>query len=94
MLEKEQWVKINKSISNLKGREFGESKTMSFNGNYVNKSENKQKSFNKILNTKQQNVFPMNSNDFKNLGQIEKKYVNKNLNRITSAKNMKNNKRK
>ena len=84
----------NKSISNLKGREFGESKTMSFNGNYVNKSENKQKSFNKILNTKQQNVFPMNSNDFKNLGQIEKKYVNKNLNRITSAKNMKNNKRK
>ena len=84
----------NKSISNLKGREFGESKTMSFNGNYVNKSENKQKSFNKILNTKQQNVFPMNSNDFKNLGQIEKKYVNKNFNRITSAKNMKNNKRK
>ena len=35
----------NKSISVMKGRDFGGSKAMSFNGDYINKSENKQKKF-------------------------------------------------
>ena len=84
----------NKSLSNIKGREYNESKTMSFNSNYINKSENKQKAFNKIINTKQQNGMIVNSNEFKNVGNIDKKYVNNNFNRITSAKNNKNNKNK
>ena len=82
----------NKSISVMKGREFSESKTMSFNSNYINKSDHKPKNFNKIINTKQQNVFPLNNYDLKNMGKIEKKYINKNLSRIISAKNIKNNK--
>ena len=50
------------------------------------------KNFNKIINTKQQNVFPFNNNDLKNTEKIEKKYIDKNFNRIISAKNIKNNK--
>ena len=50
------------------------------------------KNFNKIINTKQQNVFPFNNNDLKNTEKIEKKYIDKNFNRNISAKNIKNNK--
>ena len=82
----------NKSISVMKGRDFGGSKAMSFNGDYINKSENKEKNFNKIINTKQQNAFPFNNNDLKNTEKIEKKYIDKDFNRIISAKNIKNNK--
>lgn len=44
------------------------------------------------MNAKQQNAFSLNSTDLKNMGQIDKKYANKNFNRIVSAKNIKNNK--
>lgn len=82
----------NKSISVMKGRELSESKTMSFNNNYNYNTEIKKKNFNKIMNAKQQNAFSLNSTDLKNMGQIDKKYANKNFNRIVSAKNIKNNK--
>ena len=84
----------NKSLSVMKTRDFNfsESKTMSFNNNNFNKSENKQKSFNKIMNTKKQNTFSLNEKDLKNKAQFEKKYLNRNFNRIISAKNIKNNK--
>ena len=82
----------NKSISVMKGRELSESKTMSFNNNYNYNTEIKKKNFNKIMNAKQQNAFSLNSTDLKNIGQIDKKYANKNFNRIVSAKNIKNNK--
>ena len=82
----------NKSLSVMKGRDFSESKTMSFNSNYFNKTESKQKTFNKIMNTKQQNAFSLNGKDLKNVTQFEKKYLNKNFSRITSAKNIKNTK--
>ena len=65
----------------MKFREFNESKTMPFNNNYIYKSDYKQKSFNKIINTKQINQ----SNAFS----LNKKNINKNLNRITSEKNIK-----
>lgn len=82
----------NKSISVMKARELSESKTMSFNNNYNYNTEIKKKNFNKIMNAKQQNAFSLNSIDLKNMGQIDKKYANKNFNRIVSAKNIKNNK--
>ena len=82
----------NKSISVMKARELSESKTMSFNNNYNYNTEIKKKNFNKIMNAKQQNAFSLNSTDLKNMGQIDKKYANKNFNRIVSAKNIKNNK--
>ena len=82
----------NKSISVMKARELSESKTMSFNNNYNYNTEIKKKIFNKIMNAKQQNAFSLNSTDLKNMGQIDKKYANKNFNRIVSAKNIKNNK--
>ena len=82
----------NKSISVMKGRELSESKTMSFNSNYNYNTEIKKKNINKIINAKQQNAFSFNSTDLKNMGQTDKKYGNKNFNRIVSAKNIKNNK--
>ena len=82
----------NKSISVMKGRELSESKTMSFNSNYNYNTEIKKKTINKIINAKQQNAFSFNSTDLKNMGQTDKKYGNKNFNRIVSAKNIKNNK--
>ena len=82
----------NKSISVMKGRELSESKTMSFNSNYNYNTEIKKKNINKIINAKQQNAFSFNSTDLKNIGQTDKKYGNKNFNRIVSAKNIKNNK--
>jgi len=82
----------NKSISVMKGRELSESKTMSFNRNYNYNTEIKKKNINKIINAKQQNAFSFNSTDLKNMGQTDKKYGNKNFNRIVSAKNIENNK--
>ena len=82
----------NKSISVMKGRELSESKTMPFNSNYNYNTEIKKKNINKIINAKQQNAFSFNSTDLKNMGQTDKKYGNKNFNRIVSAKNIKNNK--
>ena len=82
----------NKSISVMKGRELSESKTMSFKSNYNYNTEIKKKNINKIINAKQQNAFSFNSTDLKNMGQTDKKYGNKNFNRIVSAKNIKNNK--
>jgi len=85
----------NKSLSVMKGRDSSETKTTSFNSNFMHKSENKQKTINKIINTKKLNAFYLNNNinDLKNIGNNEKKYINQNGNeRISSAKNIKNNK--
>jgi hypothetical protein len=85
----------NKSLSVMKGRDSIETKTTSFNSNFMHKSENKQKTINKIINTKKLNTFYLNNNtnDIKNNGNNEKKYVNQNNNgRVSSAKNIKNNK--
>ena len=75
--------KRNNSLSVMKLREFNESKTMPFNNNYVYKSEHKQKSFNKIINSKQlnqSNAFSLNMN---------KKNINKSVNRVMSEKSFK-----
>mgnify|MGYP007102005630 CR=1 FL=1 len=85
----------NKSLSVMKGRDSSETKTTSFNSNFMHKSDNKQKTINKIINTKKLNAFYLNNNinDLKNIGNNEKKYINQNGNgRISSAKNIKNNK--
>ena len=74
----------NNSLSAMKLRDFSGNKTMPFNNNYIYKSDYKQKSFNKIINTKQINQ----SNAFS----LNKKNINKNLNRITSEKNIKKSK--
>ena len=47
--------KRNNSLSVMKLRDFNESKAKSLNNNYLFKSDYKQKTFNKIINTKQMN---------------------------------------
>ena len=66
----------------MKLNDFSGNKTMPFNdNNYIYKSDCKQKSFNKIINIKQINQ--------RNVFSLNKKNINKNLNRITSEKNIK-----
>ena len=75
----------NNSLSVMKLRDFSETKTTSLNNNYLYKSDCKQKTFNKILNTKQLNQ----GNGFSL--SVNKKHMNKDLNKIISEKNIKNN---